>query len=218
MQLTKIFENKIETLWEKTLRHPMLEEMALGTLEKKKFCYYMIQDYFYVLRYIDIFSIILTKAKTIEEKEFICDNIYDLIKETRRVHIPKMKKMGITDLEIKKQRIALEIFTYTNYMKEIVDKYDYLTSLVAILNCSWNYAYIAKKMLEKYPVKINNSPYKEWFLSYGSEEYLKTNSLLCRKINQLSKNYSEKEKEKLSEIFYNCGLYEYRFWDIFYNY
>ena len=216
MQLSAMCRKKNDALWNKTLSHPMLKEMAEGTLPEEKFRYYMLQDGFYLMRYIDIFAVMLEKATSLKEKRFVSDNIADVIAEIQRVHLPNMEKIGITQEDMEKSAPHIDVLSYTNYMKEIAEKGDYLSGLVAILNCSWSYAFLAEKWVAERPQKIRMSRYGDWFWAYASGDYVETNAALIRKVDDLAKTCTEKEKQDLTDVFYHCGLYEYRLWDMFY--
>lgn len=214
MKLSSLCYNKTKALWEETIRHPFVSEMADGSLPYEKFRYYMMEDFFYLKRYIDIFAAILKKAETLKEKKFISENISAVIDEIYRVHIPSMEKLQISLDELKNQNAHIDILSYTNYMKEITENHDYLSGLVAILNCSWSYAYIGKSLIDKIS---KDCPYREWFISYSKGEYINTNNELINMIDELSENISDERKEALSDVFYNCALYEYRLWEMFYE-
>ena len=51
----RLYDGAIE-LWRVAADKPFVREMALGTLDEKRFRHYMIQDYFYLLDYIEILN------------------------------------------------------------------------------------------------------------------------------------------------------------------
>ena len=93
---------------------------------------------------------------------------------------------------------------------------DVLTGLVALLNCSWSYAYIAEKTVEAYPEAVNDESYGSWFAGYVSPEYKKPNQALIDRIDALAENIDEKKTRHLCEIFKKCCLFDLRFWDMVY--
>ena len=93
---------------------------------------------------------------------------------------------------------------------------DVLTGLVTLLNCSWSYAYVAEKIVERCPDALRDKRYGSWFAGYVSESYRRTNQMLIDRIDALSGFIDEKTAEHLCEIFEKCCLFDLRFWDMVY--
>ena len=203
-----------QPVWDKSVAHPFVVHLAKGDLDKERFCNYMTQDYLYLMSYIKIFGIIMQKTQDIDEIKFASDNIAALLDETIRVHIPYMKRLGITDQDIQTSRAHPDNLAYTSYMAQIAAQNNYLAGLIAILGCSWGYAYIAQKATQIYPQSLSTSPYRSWFASYIHPSYVKTNQDLIDRCDDLAQNIGQEEKEKLIEIFYTCCVFEYRFWNM----
>lgn len=201
-------------IWDMSVEHPFVVQLAQGDLSKDRFRYYMTQDYLYLKSYIKIFGIIMQKTQDLGEIKFASDNIAALLDETIKVHIPYMRKLGISDLDIKAARAHPDNLAYTSYMTQIASQNNYLTGLIAILGCSWGYAYIAQKASQIYPQATTSSPYKSWFCSYIHPSYVKTNQDLIDRCNALSQDITCDEKEYLLEVFRTCCVFEYRFWNM----
>ena len=73
MTLTKmLYDNNID-LWEQAARKPFVTEMAAGTLDKRRFIYYMMQDYLYLGDYIGILKDTQRLSDDEELKAFLSD-------------------------------------------------------------------------------------------------------------------------------------------------
>ena len=105
---------------------------------------------------------------------------------------------------------------YTHYMLWEAQTGDVLTGLVTLLNCSWSYAYVAEKIVERCPDALRDKRYGSWFAGYVSESYRRTNQMLIDRIDALSGFIDEKTAEHLCEIFEKCCLFDLRFWDMVY--
>ena len=160
-----------EKLWPRYLCHPFITHMADGTLPLEKFRYYMLQDYLYLRDYTKILAAILQKADTFEQIRFLSGEIESTLGETYRTHIPYMQRLGITEEEICQAHTHIDNCAYSHYMLCETQNGNVLTGLVALLNCSWSYAYIAEQMVKRYPNALQNENYGSWFAGYVSEEY-----------------------------------------------
>ena len=211
----KLFERG-EKVWPRYLCHPFVTQMAEGTLPAEKFRYYMLQDYLYLKDYVKIFAAIIQKADDFEQIRFLSEQLSNTVGETLRTHIPFMKRLGITEEEIRDARPHIDNSAYSHYMLCEAQTGDLLTGLVALLNCSWSYAYIAEKTAERFPNALSDEHYGSWFAGYVSSEYRQTNAALIDRIDALGAFVSEAESERLCEIFEKCSLFDLRFWDMVY--
>ena len=206
-----------EKLWPRYLCHPFITQMADGTLPLEKFRYYMLQDYLYLRDYTKILAAILQKADTFEQIHFLSDLIESTIGETYRTHIPYMQRLGITKDEIYQAHTHIDNCAYSHYMLCEAQNGNVLTGLVALLNCSWSYAYIAEQIVQRYPQALQNETYGAWFAGYLSEEYRKANQDLIDRIDALAASISPQEENRLCELFEKCCLFDLRFWDMAYT-
>ena len=217
MKLSQTLYARAEKIWPRYLSHPFVTQMADGTLPLEKFRYYMLQDYLYLRDYVKIFAAIIQKADDFEQIRFLSEELADTIGETFRTHIPYMKRLGITEDEIRSARTHIDNNAYTHYMLWEAQAGDVLTGLVTLLNCSWNYAYVAEKIVNRCPEALHNEHYGSWFAGYISESYRRTNQMLIDRIDALSRSIDDKTTAHLCEIFEKCCYFDLRFWDMVYT-
>ncbi len=196
VKLSQTLYARAEKIWPRYLCHPFVTQMADGTLPPEKFRYYMLQDYLYLKDYVKIFAAIIQKADDFEQIRFLSGELADTIGETFRTHIPYMKRLGITEEEIHSARPHMDNNAYTHCMLWEAQTGDVLTGLVTLLNCSWSYAYVAEKIVERCPDALRDKRYGSWFAGYVSESYRRTNQMLIDRIDALSGFIDEKTAEQ----------------------
>ncbi|MCR5420382.1 MAG: thiaminase II [Lachnospiraceae bacterium] len=214
MKLSDILVNNVNDLWEEALGKDFVVRMALGTLERERFCNYMLQDYLYLLDYTDILKSTKEYSRSTELTEFLNKIIEETGNELYRVHIPNMKELGITEEDISEAVMEPVIAEYVGYMREVLYKYGLFAGLTALLQCSYIYAFIGENISEKYSDRIADSPYKSWFDAYTCSEYIKTNEMWADLLDNLSVGLSEEDISNLCSIFVKCAGYENKFWEI----
>lgn len=215
--LTQKLYADAQEIWDQYLQHPFVCEMADGSLPLEKYRYYMLQDYLYLRDYIKIFAISISKSNDFAQIQFLSDKMAATLQETFRVHVPYMKRVGITDEEIRQAIPHIENSSYTHYMIWEAQSGDILSGLVALLNCSWSYAYIAQHLVERFPNATQNAFYGDWFAGYICEEYQQTNQHLIGMVDEIGADLSEEQSCKLCEIFKKCSQYELNFWNMAYT-
>ncbi len=217
MKLSERLYTAVQDIWPDYLNHPFVVQMADGSLPLEKFRYYMLQDYVYLRDYIKIFAACLEKTDDFQLVRFFSDNIAAVLDETERVHVPYMKRLGITNEEISAVEPHIDNCSYTHYMYTEAQTGNVLSGLTALLNCSWTYDYISENMVKKYPDAPLHENYGQWFAGYISPEYKQTNTDLINMVDHLSADVSDKDAEKLIQIFKKCSEYEMHFWNMAYS-
>jgi len=213
MKLSEILYTRVADLWEEAARKPFVMEMAKGTLDIERFRYYMIQDYLYLIDYIDILNSTLDHTGDPDLRSFLENVIEETRKETDRVHIPNMKAIGIEDTDIINSTKADVIIEYQDYMRRQLEDLGLMAGLTALLQCSWVYAYIGHQVSRRYPEAIASSPYRSWFDAYTCREYLDNNQQWIDILDRESQGISPDQMEKLCDIFRECAIFENRLWD-----
>ena len=213
MKLTDTLFSEVNKLWDKSTEKEFLIKMAKGTLAKESYRYYMLQDYFYLLDYKRIMEKLLGLAEDSEVTGFIKAVIDVVVEETEQVHLPAIKKLGLSEEDIKKEKISPVIAEYIKFYFDEIDKYGLEAGMIALLQCSWNYAYIARKLCDRYGEDIEKSYYKFWFDAYVSEDYVNNNQMWIDIVDKKIDCTSAEKTDNLRRIFKTCAEFENKFWD-----
>ncbi len=217
MKLSDRLYETVQQLWKEAAGKPFVREMAEGTLDPDCFRGYMLQDYLYLHDYIDILNTALECTDDSRLQEFLRRVIEETRNETERVHLPNMKKIGVSDQAIRNCKKADIIVSYVDYMKQQFKVQGIIAGLTALLQCSWVYAYIGETLMEEYADRIAVSPYKSWFDSYTCREYTEANRRWIDVLDRETEDISPEEVQELCAIFKQCAEYENHFWDMLYN-
>ena len=217
MKFSEKLHTGVEDLWREAAGKPFVREMALGTLTEKRFRNYMIQDYLYLLDYIEILSFIRSQTGDEDLRRFLLAVINETENETYRVHLPHMKKIGVSDEEIAAAVRLQVISEYTEYMREQVREHGFLAGLTALLQCSWLYAYIGEKMTAECSEEIAASPFRFWFDAYTCKEYIEANQMWIDTLDRETEGITGGTAMLLKNIFRTCAEYENKLWDALYE-
>ena len=202
MKLSEVLYTKVSDLWKEAAAKPFVVEMAKGSLDPELFRYYMLQDYLYLKEYTDILNRTLKRTADPDLQVFLRNVIKETEKETERVHLPNMKKIGISDAEIENARKAQVIVDYLAYMRQQPEK-GLVAGLTALLQCSWVYAFIGQALTEDD--------------AYTCKEYIEANKAWIDMVDYETEGISREETDRLCVIFETCARYENRFWDELYR-
>lgn len=213
MNVMKRLLEAVQDIWEQYYEHPFVLGIQNGTLEKKKFRYYMIQDYLYLIDYTKVFGIGLAKATSQKSRNIFTKYIQSLNKELD-IHHGYMKSLQITQEEIAYTRSSLDNLSYTSYMLRVAYEGSEAETLAAVLSCAVSYEYIANHMKKMNPYCEKDDFYGDWISGYGSKSYHLENEELINMLEEMTEEYSQKQIQNLIEIFVNCSRYELEFWNM----
>ena len=200
-------------IWEECLRHPFVTGIGDGTLGVEKFQYFMLQDYLYLFDYARVFALGVVKARDPKLMRTFAENVNAILGGEMNIHRAYMERLGITEDQVFALKPALDNTSYTHYMLAVAESGGPMEIVAAILACSWSYAEIGQA-LAKRPGAADHPFYGEWVRGYASENYAATNQALMALMDELAKDATGAQFDRLEEIFVNCSRYELGFWDM----
>lgn len=216
MRFSESLYEDVKEIWESYYEHPFVKGIGNGTLEVDKFKFYMIQDYLYLLDYAKVYALGVVKADREEVMQGFSKMVNDILNGEMSIHRSYMKRLGITADEVKAAKVSLSNISYTHYMLAVAHNGSLADLTVSLLACMWSYMEIGRN-LSKIPGSIDHEFYGEWIRGYISKEYEACTRWVIDLVDELAVDMSQKELEKLREIFINTSKYEYMFWDMSYN-
>ena len=205
--------SETEDLWKEAVNKPFVKKMADGTLETEKYRRYMLQDYLYLTDYIELLREISESTEKKSLRSFLEKILRETQEEAERVHLPAMRELGIGDTDIQNVVMAQVLQEYVGYMKQQLREEGFVGGLVALLQCSWAYAYIGQTVSEREAERLSASPYKSWFASYTCASYIETNQSWIDALDRETEDLDDTKKLRLCSVFQTCARYENRFWD-----
>lgn len=213
MTASERFHLAAAAIWDQCLQHPFVRGLGDGSLPLEKFQYFMLQDYLYLFDYAKVFALGMTKARDPQLMEDFAKNIHAILFGEMDLHRSYMKRLGISEEEVRHVSPALDALSYTHYMLAVAASGGPREIIASILACSWSYAEIGKS-LAKLPGALDHPFYGDWIRGYTSKDYVETNAALIARMDQLAEGASEADLAHLSDIFVHCSRYELGFWDM----
>lgn len=214
MKLTEELLGGAAEIWEDYHRHPFVKGIADGSLEHKKFQYYMVQDYLYLYEYARVFALGAAKAKDPQDMKLFAGYVSQILNGEMEIHRRYMKRLGISVEEADRTLPALDNLLYTSYMLRIAYEGGAAEIAAAILSCAVSYEVIARRMVEQNPACLQHPFYGEWISSYADPAYAEANRALEALTERLAADSGAEQRKRLVDIFRNCSRCETAFWDM----
>ena len=178
----------------------------------KAFKKYLIQDYFFLIKFIKILALGCVKSQNNNDLMRCIDFIF-AIKNELRLHVLYCKKWKISQKTLLKTPELIETKKYTNYVMAVGNKGDILDLFTALSPCIIGYGEIGYELKKK---KLHKNSYNSWIDTYASKEYqdvAKENILYLDSLFSKIKNKKNKLK-KLKKIFKKATELESDFWSM----
>ncbi|EAI3516082.1 thiaminase II [Campylobacter coli] len=211
-----LFSRLIEAnsqIWDEYLHHEFVKKLENGSLKKENFLFYLKQDYIYLIHYAKCYARLSLNAKNAEELRFAMKFQNYIIEGEIELH-KSILKLGIDADKLNVKDESLTNIAYTRYMLSVGESGDFLDMLVALSACAIGYGYIGAEIYKRLDKeKLQNHPYKEWILTYSSDEFQNEIKEFEDFLNSYTQKISQEKFENLSEIFYNVVRLESAFWE-----
>lgn len=204
-------------IWTKYNQHPFVKGIEDGTLDRKKFKYYIIQDYLYLIEYAKVFGVGIAKSKSVKTAKLFASYVHLLTDGEMDIHRGYMGKFGVTEEELAEIPRALDNLSYTSYMLRIAYEEGEAEVLAAILSCAYSYEVIAHTIIKNNPDSLQHDFYGDWIRGYANDEYRAKNLELIETLEMLTAQYTEEQKQHIVDIYVACSRYELAFWNLAWN-
>jgi thiaminase/transcriptional activator TenA len=213
MKVSERLRKDADDIWGKIIKHPFVTELYNGTLPIGKFRFYILQDYNYLTSSIKNFSIISSKADSIDSMREVIEILHLESVSEFKGYEEFLRKLGYRVEDAENIKPTPTNISYVNFLLSTSSLKSYAESITSVLPCFWSYAEIAEHHKDKLS-KNENKLYVDWASVYLSEPYVN----LVEKIKRLVDKAGETASyEMLKKTFITASKYEYMYWDAIYN-
>ena len=216
MSFSRNLKEKAIKVWEDGYNHPFVQELGQGTLDKKKFQFYLLQDYQYLLQYAKVFALAAIKADS-EALMIQLTNVQHSVLDEINVHKQYMEKFGISSEEMMAAGPSLFNRAYTANMMAAGQAGDLADLLAAVFPCAWTYNDYGRRLKEQYADRLDDNFYKTWIETYASPEFEESFAWFYDTLDELVAEKTDAQRAKVEQIFISSVEFEYLFWDMAYK-
>jgi len=198
-----------DLIWQEILRHPFVTELYRGSLPMEKFCFYVLQDYSFLVTMMRNLAVLASRADSVSLTRELLEIAHLEATTEFASYEELLGKLGYTLSDALKAEPSQVSVSYGSFLLATSSLKTFWEGFAAILPCFWSYAEIAdshKDVLKK----NTNTLYTEWASVYFSEPYL----ALVDKLRRILDTAPLEGYEKLKEVFLTASRYELAYWDM----
>ncbi|HZG69948.1 MAG TPA: thiaminase II [Chondromyces sp.] len=211
---TDYLKEKAADIREKNFIHPFVKGIVEGTLPFENFKYYILQDIYYLKHFGKVHALAASQAEDFKVTSLLAEKAKFTAEAELTVHKEHAEILGITDEDMNNFKPAPAAYGYTSHLYRAAFTGRVGDTIAALYPCYWLYNEIGLHFTDAKP---GIAIYQNWLNTYASEWF--TSSVKAQEdlLNDLAKDASKKELERMAEHFVIACEYELAFWDMAWN-
>jgi thiaminase/transcriptional activator TenA len=199
--------------WNSYACHEFVERMGEGTLDKKSFQHYLIQDYLFLIQFARAHALAVYKARNLEEMRGALEGLKAILDTEMQLHLKLCAQWGLSPDEVEATPEAQATIAYTRYVLEAGQAGDILDLFVALAPCMIGYAEIGARLAALPNGQSDDNPYTVWISEYASDEYQEIAQGTRDLLDKLAEtSFTEARYPRLLELFRQATKLEADFW------
>ena len=200
--------------WVVAIEHPMVKEIADGSLPHETFRRYFMQNVLYLEEYARAIGIVAGKAPDRDALTILTRFLAQIVRSEIPSNLTFLERLGGDPDTVDGSGAMLPVtYAYTRHLLSTCALGDCAEGLTAVLPCQWSYGELARPLTANPP---SDPIYADWIGMFGNDEYdalvAQTTALLDRLVDPTD----EARMAGLSRIFERSTLFEAAFWDMAY--
>ena len=200
-------------LWKAAADEPFLEELGKGTLDKKMFYDYIVQDSIYLRYYLKAFAMGMFKSETLKDMQFFYSVLGYVNDSENATRLSYLKDNGMTDDDVETIERLPACVNYTDFLIKSAEDDDLSGILMAVMPCMLGYEYVFKETLKRHP-EVMDTYYGPLVSDYTNKWYDECCRIWTEYCNNKCEGVSVERKKQLSDIFREASLHELKFWQM----
>lgn len=157
--------------WDLYIKHPFVQQLGQGSLDKACFQHYLQQDYLYLIHYARAFALAVFKGNNPAQMRASMPSLTALVEHELSLHIDYCKSWGLSEADIHALPEGVATVAYTRYLIDAGLQGDLVDLYAAIVPCSLGYAEVGQYLSQAGNSVIEGNPYANWIDMYAGQEY-----------------------------------------------
>ncbi len=201
--------------WAAAVAHPMVREIAAGTLPHETFRGYFRQNVLYLETYARAIGLLLANAPDRSALDVLTRFEARIVQEEIPANLAFLEKLGgDEDTVAGRGRMHPTTYAYTRHLLAVCAMQDCAAGLAAALPCQWSYGEIARPLMASRPA---DPIYADWIALFGDDDYDALVDDTTALLDRLVDADDAPRMAALAEIFERSTWYERAFWDMAYE-
>jgi thiaminase/transcriptional activator TenA len=208
-----------EPVWDALHGHPLLRELAAGTLPLEKFRFFLEQDNFFLEDYARCLAMGAAKSRNEIELRYFTTDLNNVLEEelpSNRDLLAKIEGMGAAD-HGGARAMAPANLAYTSYLQAVALRGGTLEVMASLLPCAWSYIEIAQRLRRE--TTSEHPVYAGWIAYFSLPANVEMVTSMRRDLDALvaEEGLTAARRGELAQIFATSSRLEHGFWEMAYT-
>jgi thiaminase/transcriptional activator TenA len=201
-----------DELWKAIFAHPFVKGIGDGSLSRKRYEFYLKQDYVYLMDFSRVFALASAKAWILQDMRYFATLLNATLDMEMELHRKTCASFGISAAQLEKTEKSLITSAYTNLLVRTCYEGNLADILAVLLPCATGYIEIGKQLhAAGLP---ENKFYADWIMTYSSQEFEDLTNWLIERMNQFALAAPQNRKEYWYNLYIASARFEYLFFDM----
>jgi thiaminase (transcriptional activator TenA) len=198
--------------WTAAVSHPMVVEIAAGTLPHQTFRRYFQQNVRYLEDYARAIALAAAKAPDRAALDVLSRFLRHIVGTEIPANLEFLARLGGSAGQLPGPAALHPVtYAYTRHLLCVCAQESCAAGLAALLPCQWSYAEIAQPLMAAPPA---DPVYADWIAMFGSPGYDALVAETTGLLDRLADPAGTGQWSRLSEVFSISIRYEGEFWDM----
>jgi thiaminase/transcriptional activator TenA len=198
-------------LWEAQHQHPFVSGIRDGTLDADRFCFYVRQDYLFLIDYGRLLALACARAPRLDWMERFAEIAYSTLRTEMDLHRAYAAQWGISNAALEQERPGAVTRGYTDFLLRTAALGDFGDLVAPLLPCMWGYSEIGQRLAQAQPPVAER--YAGWIEMYAGEDFANL-ACWCRDVcDEAAAGTDEVTRRRMRDAFLASSRYELEFWE-----
>ncbi len=204
----------IAPIYEAILRHPFIQGLTDGRLERDSFRFYVVQDALYLREFARALSVAAARAPREDWIIMFNEHAAGALRVERSLHESFFRDFGMNEKQLAATRMAPANLAYTSYLLAVAYGAPFHEALAALLPCYWIYWEVGKELERRGSA---DPLFRRWIETYASEEFGAVVRAVLTACDETAERLGEPERAAMQRHFTTTSRYEWMFWEMGYR-
>jgi len=194
------------------LEHPFVTGLADGSLDRRSFEFYVVQDAHYLQGFARALALLAARAPTESETGLLARHAVAVIGVEHALHAGLLA--DLTASREVSAGIAPTTLAYSNYLVATCATRSFSDGVAAVLPCYWIYREVGRTLL---PLSSPDPLYARWIQTYGGDEFDHAVEEMLQLTDSIGAKLGACDRNSAVHHFGIAARYEWMFWDAAYG-
>ena len=201
--------------WAAAITHPMVREIADGTLPHETFRRYFTQNVLYLEDYARAIALIVGKAPDRDAIVRLTRFQTQIVENEIPANLAFLERLGGDPATVEgRGTMQPTTYAYTRHLLSTCALGDCADGLTAVLPCQWSYGELARPLMANPPA---DPMYADWIAMFGNDDYDASVEDSTALLDRLVDPDDQDRLALLETIFERSTQHEAAFWDMAYG-